>query len=356
MGTDKALLFSEAQIEFICKEAPFLLLSSARLIASNSKRTAVKIAHKDLNKNYLIKVYRKFELSKNEVSANDALSDFPDDQSRSYCAVCVCKSEALGLLIFEDVGSDADWLSEILLGNSLVKSRLALISLAQTMGEFHACGLQITRSRHEHQQNPYGSATLKSFKNSLAKILPAGEVAVLTDILSPLFLDTTKECLVHRDICPDNVAVHKNGSAKLIDFEHASWGNPMIDLVTVVAGFPQCWCFGFVPQIIRDDFLETYWRTIETKTGLVIADFDDDYVLAGLFWLLKSIIWAEEFEDDWGTVPRTQRVLVQAGQLLGARSNVAYLNSANGILNKLITERFRSKHISRQDCFFPSLQ
>src|SRR4029077_11966885 len=84
-------------------------------------------------------------------------------------------------------------------------------------------------------------------------------------------------CFIHADACPDNVRV-SDGICRMFDFEVSSAGCAALDFGYLVAPFPSCWCFGFLPDQLASDAQAAYWEAFGSSG--VVRDHDWEVAVA----------------------------------------------------------------------------
>jgi aminoglycoside phosphotransferase (APT) family kinase protein len=99
--------------------------------------------------------------------------------------------------------------------------------------------------------------------------------------------------LVHRDFRTGNYLVHEGRLAGLLDWEFASFGNPLEDIGWICA---KCWCFRHEHHIVGgvadlDDFLPAY----EAASGRKVSAADLRYwqVMAHIRWAIIALQQAQ---------------------------------------------------------------
>ncbi len=118
----------------------------------------------------------------------------------------------------------------------------------------------------------------------------------------------------HSDPCPGNW-FRTGNSDRLLDFEFAGIGHPLLDGVYGRVPFPTCWCIGRLPEHVTQAMERAYWT--ELGHGCLAARDDARYAraVACAYWMIQLChcsplpkLLEEDFE--WGTATIRQRLLV----------------------------------------------
>ena len=269
-----------------------------------------------------------------------------------------------GVLMIEDLGT-APTLDQLLLGDDAQVTEKALIALAEVLGQMHAL---TTDSRADYDQ----------LRTNLGPTVPPPDTAkpitlaeteikgLLTKIIEPLEIKLTSameaelkaltvawrdannfRVLIHSDPCPDNILV-VGDTVKLVDFEFARFGSPLIDGTYWRTFFPTCWCCNRLPVLVADQ-METHYRDAMVR-GLPDLKADDRYyrllVEACLSWTFTFLNWEGldpvADDGDWGIATIRQRVLMRF-EVVAALADEHRYYPAVGDLSKIIAEALRER-------------
>jgi hypothetical protein len=139
---------------------------------------------------------------------------------------------------------------------------------------------------------------------------------------------------VHGDACPDDVRLLADG-ARIFDFETSGWGPVALDAAYLLAPFPSCWCFAYLPATASAPALHAYVQAAGIEPG---PDWDTAMTAALATWivsrgqLLTSVL---EQDRDWGTTTMRPRLLTWLGTFIDAAGRAGVLPSLHAVADAL---------------------
>jgi Ser/Thr protein kinase RdoA (MazF antagonist) len=140
--------------------------------------------------------------------------------------------------------------------------------------------------------------------------------------------------LVHGDACPDNVRLLADG-ARIFDFETSGRGPVALDAAYLLAPFPSCWCFAYLPATASAPALQAYVQAAGIEPG---PDWDAAMTAALAMWivsrgqLLTSVL---EQDRDWGTTTMRPRLLTWLGTFIDAAGRAGVLPRLHAVADTL---------------------
>lgn len=241
-----------------------------------------------------------------------------------------------GLLVFADLGADADSMVTPLLEGTAEEAEAALTTYARSLARLHRRTLgsaarhtEILRVRFPNARvpSPMGTEWLtREIPELLAGTkLPEVELAI---VRSKLIDPGPWLGLVHGDGCPDNVLLSE-GNAWLIDYEFSAPGHVLLDAVYWRIGFPTCWCAGSVPENVADRIEKVYRRELADVLPEAADDRAFSYemaiaTIARLLNSLHSLKRALEKDETWGIATMRSRILWYLQATIAACDRAGY--------------------------------
>ena len=224
----------------------------------------------------------------------------------------IAEAAAHHLLVVEDFGA-APSLADRLLGEDPAAAEAALLAFATRLGLAHGGTAGLAAAPPARDIWPQPPEAIRDLVERLlpGSALPAAEIALLARRAADpgAWLAWT-----HRDPCPDNVLLLPDGSARLIDFEHAGMGFALLDAAYAAMAFPTCWCAGDLPQAVILRFEAAYRDALAQRRALAAdpALLGTAGTEAAGIWLLARLVWllplALEADARWGTATRRARL------------------------------------------------
>ena len=274
-----------------------------------------------------------------------------------------------GLMIFEDLGTDAT-LVQPLLDGSAGAARTAMISFVRRLAAIH--GATAYRSADwdrtvtdlgapaalltDHVLARYGRGVddgIKGLDRLLAELglSPTrdrtGLAAELDSVRQTLTHPGPFTVLVHNDPCPDNVVITSAG-ARVLDFEFGRPGHALIDGLYPQLPFPSCWCCNRVP----DDLGAELTRLYRDDLAATIPQAADDELYADAttqvmaYWLLMTF---ESMAADVRVESRTWGIASTRSRALTRLDSFTHTARITGRLPELagLAEQIRSELVDR---------
>ena len=224
-------------------------------------------------------------------------------------------------ILIEDLGENHVSLVDSLTGSNKNLAKEALQRFVKCLGQLHANGygktesyleiLKKIRPEAESQEEKYHitlNKTLPKFAsllNQLHVAFPEAAQSEIAKVFKANLIPGPFTTLVHGDICPDNLFDdQKINELRLFDFEWGFVKNALLDGTYLRMSFPTCWCAKRIPDELIPS-LEASYRQELIKTipaAANDAEYNDAYVEACAFWMLKSVLFIEdvlEHEETW---------------------------------------------------------
>ncbi|WP_188894485.1 phosphotransferase family protein [Microlunatus endophyticus] len=278
---------------------------------------------------------------------------------------CWGSDRSTGLMIFDDLGTDAT-LVQPLLDGSAGAARSAMISFVRRLAAIH--GATAYRSADwdrtvtdlgapaalltEQVLARYGRGIddgaqgLDRLQNELG-LSPAGNphglAAELDSVKQTLTRPGPFTVLVHNDPCPDNVVITSSG-ARLLDFEFGRPGHALIDGLYPQLPFPSCWCCNRVPDDLGAELAWFYRADLAVRIPQAADDalYAEATVHVMAYWLLMSF---ESIAEDVPVESRTWGIASTRSRALTRLDTFIHTANATGRLSELaeLAQRIRAE-------------
>jgi Phosphotransferase enzyme family len=139
---------------------------------------------------------------------------------------------------------------------------------------------------------------------------------------------------VHGDACPDDVRLLADG-AWIFDFETSGWGPVALDAAYLLAPFPSCWCFAYLPATASAPALQAYGQAAGIEPG---PDWDAAMTAALATWIVSRgqlLTGVLEQDRDWGTTTMRPRLLTWLGTFIDAAGRAGVLPRLHAVADAL---------------------
>lgn len=220
------------------------------------------------------------------------------------------------LLVFEDLGTHPT-VEEVLLSPDEGPAEEALVALGESLGRFHSAAYGRTSRFASIRSELGGSAPrsdstydLRHARGALEESLKSLQITPspafwreLADLEAAVHGNGPFVTLIHADAGPQNF-MWAGQESMLVDFEFATVGNAMLDLVSARLGFPHSSDAHTVPLQLVDRLEGAYRLTLSR----VIPQMEDDLIFqrgivdACSHWALVrwAGLWRRLFSSDPG--------------------------------------------------------
>ena len=216
-------------------------------------------------------------------------------------------------ILIEDLGENHVSLVDSLTGGNKDVAKEALSRFVKCLGQLHANGygktetyfkiLKKIRPQAESQEEKYHITLDKTFPrlesllDQLHVTLSEGTQSEIAEVFKANFTPGPFTTLIHGDICPDNLFDNREtNELRLIDFEWGFVKSALLDGTYLRMSFPTCWCAKRIPNELLPSLEEAYRQELIKTIPAAAndAEYNDAYVQACAFWMLKSVLFIED--------------------------------------------------------------
>lgn len=231
-----------------------------------------------------------------------------------------------GVLVMGDLGA-VRGLHSVLLEGTAEEARTGWLQWAGALGTLHAAtaGRRAEYKQIREALGPTPQSRLLSRVEPLLEVLGSLGLSAPAEELRAAVApeDPELDTWLHRDPCPDNVALGVDG-AQLFDFEHGAFGAASSDAAFLRVGVPTCWCAGVAPDSVVVAAEARYREAAaaglpaladDARFEAMIADGAAHHLMMTLVWLLPPALVEDQI---WGAATHRDRVCTRLARFATA--------------------------------------